>query len=539
MDDTSRGEFRAAPAVGEGSKPHAASADAEKHGAYAPEKGEHVFPAGSSPDGEETRDRFAGDAPSPPSPRPRGAARPSPRRAKTPPTFEEDALPRPSAGDAPSREKPGPPDEETARTPSAENKKNSANPYPPSFLFPGGRLYREPPPRPPPRPPEAFEIPDDFERLAVDPEAPEEVRRLTRLRGLRRGARARAALRASAKKRARRSTEEEDPWLSSQRRRRLGDESDEDDGDDEDDEDDADDADDADDDADEDDEDNDETDDARLTSSPRSTQRGGGSFSPDASTRPRMRLAAAPKIREHRAGGVPRRQKRNEKRSPPAVGSVGVAPADRALAGIRTPVNGFRAPRANESATTAASMAMADAEAAARSPPRPTPFTVGSVVVMRVGTIDTKRSPRFSSASAYLLPIGFASRRKYASVSDPTTRVWYESAVEPGGADGNGDGDNGDDRLAEGAEHAVSVVVRECDPSVKRPATFVGKSPTDAWQKVIRAVNEAARTRARSSVSGPQFLGLSSPVVAAEIAKLPGYAEVRAELEERRRRRGH
>jgi hypothetical protein len=84
----------------------------------------------------------------------------------------------------------------------------------------------------------------------------------------------------------------------------------------------------------------------------------------------------------------------------------------------------------------------------------------------------------------------------------------------------------------------VSVVVRECDSGVTNPATFTGRSPTDAWQKVIRAVNETARTRARSSVSGPQFLGLSSPVVAAEIAKLPGYAEARAELEERRRRRG-
>ena len=35
-------------------------------------------------------------------------------------------------------------------------------------------------------------------------------------------------------------------------------------------------------------------------------------------------------------------------------------------------------------------------------------------------------------------------------------------------------------------------------------------------------------------------VGADEPhVVAAEIAKLPGYAEVRAELEERRRRRGH
>jgi hypothetical protein len=241
------------------------------------------------------------------------------------------------------------------------------------------------------------------------------------------------------------------------------------------------------------------------------------------------------------------------------------------LAGIRTPVKGFRTPRANESATVAATMAMADAEAAARSPPRPTPFTVGSVVVICVGRIDRLRSPRFSSASSYLLPIGFTSRRKYASVASPESRDWYESTVEPGGDERLGepsppettpargtaksppksppkspytnldayDSNGNDKQTTNGSAHSVLVVVRECDSGVTNPATFTGRSPTDAWQKVIRAVNETARTRVRSSVSGPQFLGLSSPVVAAEIAKLPGYAEARAELEERRRRRGH
>lgn len=506
MDDTSRGEPQAAPAGGEGSEPPTVSADVEKHGVDAPENGESFFPAGSSPRGEETRDRFAGDAPSPPSPRPRGATRASPRRAKTPPTFEDVALPHTSADDAPSREKPGSLNEETVRNPSAEAaatatttaataRISAANPYPLTFLFPGGRLYREMPPWPPPRSPEAFEIPDDFERLAVDPEAPEEVRRLTRLRGLRRIVQTRAALRASSKKRVRRSIEGD---LTSEEDLSV-DEADE-----------ADEANEADEDGDEDDED-----DVKTMSYPRSTSRG----SPNASTRPRMRLAATPTIH---AARVPKR------RSPVAAESIA---SDRALAGIRTPVKGFRAPRANESATTAACMAMADAAAVARSPPRPTPFTVGSVVVMRVGTIDSQRSPRVSSASAYLLPVGFASRRKYASVSEPTARVWYESTVEPGG-------DPTPDEPTDGADRAVSVIVRECDPSVKTPATFVGKSPTDAWQKVIRAVNEAARTRVRSSVSGPQFLGLSSPVVAAEIAKLPGYASAMAELEERRRRRG-
>jgi len=447
-----------------------------------------------------------------------------PRRA-TPPTFEDGVLPRPSADDSPSREETV---RETVRkSESAEAKATAktteSSSYPLSFLFPGGRLYREPPPREPRRErTEAFDIPDDFERLAVDPEAPEEVRRLTRLRGLRRIAEARAALRVSSKKRSRSPTDSppSESGLSSPSPARgpfFGDEGDEDD---EDEDEDA---------ASEENEDTKKDDDIveRTT-----TTRVLPPASPANPKRPRM------------------------------------------LAGIRTPVKGFRTPRANESATVAATMAMADAEAAARSPPRPTPFTVGSVVVIRVGRIDRARSPRFSSASSYLLPIGFTSRRKYASVASPETRVWYESTVEPGGDERLGEpspilsptpslagaaksppksppkspytnldayDSNGNDKntTTNGPAHSVLVVVRECDSGVTNPATFTGRSPTDAWQKVIRAVNETARTRARSSVSGPQFLGLSSPVVAAEIAKLPGYAEARAELEERRRRRGH
>ena len=44
-------------------------------------------------------------------------------------------------------------------------------------------------------------------------------------------------------------------------------------------------------------------------------------------------------------------------------------------------------------------------------------------------------------------------------------------------------------------------------------------------------MNEVAKTRKRAAVSGPQFLGLSSPVVAREIAKLPGYHECRAAMQ--------
>jgi len=59
------------------------------------------------------------------------------------------------------------------------------------------------------------------------------------------------------------------------------------------------------------------------------------------------------------------------------------------------------------------------------------------------------------------------------------------------------------------------------------PYEYTGPSPTHAWQQAIEAVNEMSQTRRRCAVSGPQFLGLSDPTVAQEIAKLPGYAECR------------
>ena len=548
MDDTTRDGPGAASASGEGSEPLASPADAEEaRGTSFPSK------VGGAPSRgrEETRDPLADDAPSPSSPRPRVAARAPARRAKTPPTFEEGVPARPS-GEPASREKPprAPHEEKQQRekkeSAEATTTTMTTNPYPLSFLFPGGRLYREPPPRAsssphrdPPDPDAFLPIPDDFERLAVDPEASQEVRRLTRVRGLRRIAEARARLRLSSKRRNSRhsspsepSEGEEDPSFA-RGAFFLRDEDDEDDEFNDDDDD----------------------DDSTLASA-----------QPAAPGRPRMCLLSKTPASSAKA---------KKKRRRDAEGTV--SEDDARPAGIRTPVKGFRTPRANESATVAATMAMADFSAAAKTPPKPTPFTVGSVVVLKIGTIDRNRSPRFSSASSYLLPIGFTSRRKYASVEDPERRVWYESTVEPGDVvgDGNdettrrdasrfatpagspayeqlpspvvaspnvfrdGDGDGDGDGNGDGdGDRSVRVIVRECDPGVTHPKTFVGKSPTDAWQRAIRAVNETAKTRKRSSVSGPQFLGLSSPVVAAEIAKLPGYAQARAELEERRARRG-
>ena len=245
------------------------------------------------------------------------------------------------------------------------------------------------------------------------------------------------------------------------------------------------------------------------------------------------------------------------------------------LLGTRPGV-GARPRRLNESATAAA--AMADDAAAARagraggaaggpdsrggvaaddppSPRRALPFVAGAVVIVALGEIDLARSARASSSSSYVLPVGFVSRRRYNSAVAPGERTWYESSVHrdtdiSGGAEGDAEGGADDGKNAAAEKHGLGqhreesgqqqkkegVLVRVRDVGASGGAvpgelrddrTFTGPSPTHAWQQAIRAVNEVNQTRKRAAVSGPQFMGLSSPVVAQEIAKLPGYKECR------------
>ena len=233
------------------------------------------------------------------------------------------------------------------------------------------------------------------------------------------------------------------------------------------------------------------------------------------------------------------------------------------LLGTRPGV-GARPRRLNESATAAA--AMADDAAAARAgraggdaggpdsrggvaadDPPSLPFVAGAVVIVALGEIDLARSARASSSSSYVLPVGFVSRRRYNSAVAPGERTWYESSVhrdtDEGGAEGGADdGKNAAEKRGQHREESgqqqkkegVLVRVRDVGASggavpgeLRDARVFTGPSPTHAWQQAIRAVNEVNQTRKRAAVSGPQFMGLSSPVVAQEIAKLPGYKECR------------
>lgn len=210
-------------------------------------------------------------------------------------------------------------------------------------------------------------------------------------------------------------------------------------------------------------------------------------------------------------------------------GGVVAGETSTAVSGKRTvPGSGKRRERPNESATAAAAR-YRRATAAPTSPPRTLPFLAGGIQVIRIGRVVPALSGRFSAQSSYVLPAGFTTRRRYTSATDPTKKVWYESTVEVRSSKRPSPEETNDARRVGHKKDAGKekdagfvVVVHE----VGNPAlVWRGTSPTHAWQQVIAAVNVRAKTRKKAAVSGPQFLGLSLPEVAEEIAKLPGYAE--------------
>ena len=600
MDATRRDAVDIARVDGANLDPPASSPDAETRSVFPSQDANACFPSprstslpfgaalparGAAPRAEDT-------APSPSSPCARDPLAAA-RRAKTPPTFADEPVGDRSLSPTPQTEGLNEPARENdARVFQEKNvleggrkhpETRKTKTYPLSFLFPEGKLYRDDDCGARMRKTrvsgtanlqpggghqsQEYEIPEDYERLAVDADGPKELRRLARLRGTARIAKFAAAAARRGNRKARRTKSRED------------DEDDEDEDDEDDDDDD------------DDDEDEDEDEDATPLdaisvdepnaatekvskesfegdwdadfhpgpgSAPLSISNDGFANPRERSRKKRAKLtnldSARADIMTIASFGRPRMRlgatatgSPSERRGPNRIGGAINRPEDALVqdGGFKTPVKGFRTPRTNESATFAASMFSNDRlNDLMKTPPRPVPFAVGSVVVVAMGSIDPKRSVRSASASSYILPVGFTSRRKYGSVSDPDRRVWYESRVEADDEPLSRDGRDPEKkqpppgRTADPDGSGVRVVVFECEDSPESSAgaiVFAGPSPTHAWQQVIRAVNETARTRKRSSVSGPQFLGLSSPVVAAEIAKLPGYARARAELERRRK----
>lgn len=129
------------------------------------------------------------------------------------------------------------------------------------------------------------------------------------------------------------------------------------------------------------------------------------------------------------------------------------------------------------------------------------PVSVKGVLVESLGKINP--APGFHSEK-YIWPVGYVSRREYASGVNPEARTKYKCEIL------EGEGEN--------AGSAWFRVTAEDDPD----HPFEASSPSQAWKLVLDNVSKIKPEAKRTSVSGPEYFGFSHPKIAELIAKLPG-----------------
>ena len=132
------------------------------------------------------------------------------------------------------------------------------------------------------------------------------------------------------------------------------------------------------------------------------------------------------------------------------------------------------------------------------------PIRIGNnMVINKIGHCVYDR-PRFH-CERYIYPVGFESMRQFTSIINPHEKVWYRSSIRD---------DGGDDPI-----FRVEI------PNTKY--VFEGNAPSTPWSDVMREV-EASKKRHRmqgnktTTVSGPEYFGLSAPAIRELMSKLPG-----------------
>lgn len=123
--------------------------------------------------------------------------------------------------------------------------------------------------------------------------------------------------------------------------------------------------------------------------------------------------------------------------------------------------------------------------------------------VLSIESLGTINPDSAFHSEKYIWPVGYRSKREYASALTPEGRTRYtcEILASPDGT------------------APLFRVSAEDDPTMVCEAS----SPSSAWKLVLERVNKI-RTDAnkRASVSGPEYFGYGHPKVAELIAKLPG-----------------
>ena len=128
------------------------------------------------------------------------------------------------------------------------------------------------------------------------------------------------------------------------------------------------------------------------------------------------------------------------------------------------------------------------------------PLTLNMITIHTLGNIVHDR-PAYHN-KRYILPVGFHSSRTYPSCLDATdgALITYHSRIL----------DNGPTPLYQ--------VSPEGHPDV----IFSSASSTGAWAAVAKAVASLRGKDSATSVSGPDYFGLSNPTVSMLIERLPG-----------------
>ncbi|KAL0491377.1 transforming growth factor beta regulator 1 [Acrasis kona] len=121
---------------------------------------------------------------------------------------------------------------------------------------------------------------------------------------------------------------------------------------------------------------------------------------------------------------------------------------------------------------------------------------IGINSILEIGTIVWDK-PEYHTKK-YIYPVGYKAERHYASYKNPGDRTIYTCEVEEG----------------------PSGPVFKVTPSDDQETVFTSSTPTRCWTNVIKRVNEAGG-RIYTTVSGPEYFGLSNPKVQRMIESLP------------------
>eukprot|EP01080_Neovahlkampfia_damariscottae_P000097 gene97-4346_t len=120
------------------------------------------------------------------------------------------------------------------------------------------------------------------------------------------------------------------------------------------------------------------------------------------------------------------------------------------------------------------------------------PLNLGVVTILSLGKVDVRKN--FHN-DRYIFPVGYKSERNYNSYINPSEKVQYTCEI----------------LSDENTESPVFKVTPNDDPT----QSFTSTTPTGAWTPIIKKVQESRKKiggkRQYSTVSGPEYFGLSNP----------------------------